>query len=617
MKTGQAHNHFISGHPWSIGNKKLAGTRAGKQYYIAFDTELVVQSGNRLFRTVEAILSPDWVSNEAIICVYDAYNREFFWISRAYEATRNGYNELLKDNLDQGTPKSQALYNGSYARARLRLKSYLDDGNTIREGEMKMISDPQGLPSLERKREGAHGLIIDTVEFQSAFFGALTNAQIIRKGVFMRKGRGKGRHPGGSAEGSRNSEDYHVKLQTKRPPCHVCNQPNIEGTHKCQHCFKWLIGWTDGRIGTEVCRLESTAKHTNGIFSLDRIDFEKQPRAQRISDRTRADQRRAGRSNFAMVRSAAATHAGRYAKLGFKSILDRIERDPYYLFNVAHSQITPDSCEFLEIIAKCLSPDFGHSREERDMQLGTGVVTRLLFMPDEERDIRKPLDVTKEAYVAHYARFFTLPQFAVLAMEILKAKGEPSPILHGWLGATLPIDQNNTQDCFFDLVDFAKSQWDDMYHDQKFDGKRFSFEDRATASDVPEFPKARSQQTTQGRQGMYRDFDPVARPEKGRGKGKGKQCPVFQRAVECWHCQQYGHRSFECPNRSELRQGYNRDWQYSGWLGEQKLGTQLWVEWPMAYFWIYFVFESCLPEGTAVRMSACQIGEEIIAPAHM
>ena len=110
-----AHNHFISGHPWSVGGKKLAGTRARKQYYVAFDTELAVQSGNRLFRTDEAI---DWISNEAIICVYDATNREFYWVSRAYEAARNGCNKLLKDNVEQNTPKSGALVSGSYAKAR-------------------------------------------------------------------------------------------------------------------------------------------------------------------------------------------------------------------------------------------------------------------------------------------------------------------------------------------------------------------------------------------------------------------------------------------------------------------------------------------------------------------
>ena len=32
--------------------------------------------------------------------------------------------------------------------------------------------------------------------------------------------------------------------------------------------------------------MEITAKKTNKVFSLDKIDFEKQPRAQRVSDRT-------------------------------------------------------------------------------------------------------------------------------------------------------------------------------------------------------------------------------------------------------------------------------------------------------------------------------------------
>ena len=37
LRTGRAHNFFIASHPWddAVGGKKLAGTRAGKQYYLA------------------------------------------------------------------------------------------------------------------------------------------------------------------------------------------------------------------------------------------------------------------------------------------------------------------------------------------------------------------------------------------------------------------------------------------------------------------------------------------------------------------------------------------------------------------------------------------------------
>ncbi len=34
--------------------------------YVAFDLELVMQQGCRVFKTDEAILPPDWISNECI-----------------------------------------------------------------------------------------------------------------------------------------------------------------------------------------------------------------------------------------------------------------------------------------------------------------------------------------------------------------------------------------------------------------------------------------------------------------------------------------------------------------------------------------------------------------------
>ena len=141
-------------------------------------------------------------------------------------------------------------------------------------------------------------------------------------------------------------------------------------------------------------------------------------------------------------------------------------------------------------------------------------------MPDEKRDIRKPLDVTNEAMIAHRARFFSLAQFAVLTTEIPKAKGEPSPLLHGWAGSVLPIDQGTAQDCFFYLVDFAKRQWAEQFDNLK--GEQYSFEPTATASDVADFPLARSTKHTDKREGLRRNFDPSARPEKGQ-------------AVECWN----------------------------------------------------------------------------------
>ena len=71
------------------------------------------------------------------------------------------------------------------------------------------------------------------------------------KGKGRGRGKGKGRHPGGSAAGSTNAEDYIYgnKVEIQQVKCHFCQQTNIEGTHKCQSCFKWLIAWWENRYG--------------------------------------------------------------------------------------------------------------------------------------------------------------------------------------------------------------------------------------------------------------------------------------------------------------------------------------------------------------------------------
>ena len=89
--------------------------------------------------------------------------------------------------------------------------------------------------------------------------------------------------------------------------------------------------------------------------------------------------------------------------------------------------------------------------------------------------------------------------------------------------------------------------------------------------------------STQGREGLRRNFDRVARPEKGRGNGK-PQRPIFQQAVECWNRGQYGHRyplsvpssglagtmshgnrGTQAAGHGAWNQGWNAGYQNQGW----------------------------------------------------
>ena len=115
--SGRAHSYFIATHPWDANMKKLSGTRAGKPFYVAIDVEMAMQVGARLFRTDEAIMTPDWIPNETIICVYNAAEREFYWSNRAYAAGRKSYNERVKRSKDQGDSVVQALTQSKRGRS--------------------------------------------------------------------------------------------------------------------------------------------------------------------------------------------------------------------------------------------------------------------------------------------------------------------------------------------------------------------------------------------------------------------------------------------------------------------------------------------------------------------
>ena len=84
--------------------RKLAGTRAGRPMYVAFDLELMMQHGCRVFRTDSAVLSPDWIPNECIICVYVAGARDFCHVNRGYPAYRKNYNNQRIKEHPEGTP---------------------------------------------------------------------------------------------------------------------------------------------------------------------------------------------------------------------------------------------------------------------------------------------------------------------------------------------------------------------------------------------------------------------------------------------------------------------------------------------------------------------------------
>ena len=522
--------------------RKLAGTRAGKPMYIAFDLELMMQHGCRVFQTDQAVLCSDWVPNECIICVYDAQMRNFYHINRGYPSCRKKYNEKIREH-KLGDP--------------VFVDSHLTDLNAMVDRNFDFFASEFGRGTLKsfpdsrrevtdvfKENESRHGVAQEHVQGYSRapFMGVSYVPQMrnkaSRKGWSKGKGKGKGKYV----------RDYDIdrsecvvapNIEVPLFACHNCGHRNMDGHHHCTKCRVHLENPSDIRLATEIARLESFAKESYGTFALDQVTTI-QPRGQRTrtlagaSSGSTVEQRRGGRSNYGVLRDAAVGYKRKMIKGKYESLTDRLELDPFFQFNAAQNQLTPPCLEFIERLAIAISPDFSRTRDARTGGKGTEVQTRLVFMPFTKRQIDHEIDVTYESAIAHHGRFFSLSQFAVYAGTILNARGEPSPIVRGWSEMSMAVDLTPELN-LADLTNFAKDQWCFAY-DQK--GSEFTNKPYAVATVEKDLPKAFSVVLNDTlERAKHREFEPKRQqwlqkgssPQgtgwegyKGVGQGKGR-----------------------------------------------------------------------------------------------
>ena len=219
--SGRAHSYFIATHPWDANMKKLAGTRAGKPYYVAIDVEMAMQVGARLFRTDEAIMTPDWIPNETIICVYNAAEREFYWSNRAYAAGRKSYNERVKRSKDQGDSVVQALTQSKRGKSMdLLLEQWSSFLTGVEPGKFFSLVQPKALSGVIRDMEAAEGIESEEMKnYLFAYYAAVSNSEVIEgrgKGKGRNKGKGKGSPPGREGRCHHPDEDRRSEVPRLR-----------------------------------------------------------------------------------------------------------------------------------------------------------------------------------------------------------------------------------------------------------------------------------------------------------------------------------------------------------------------------------------------------------------
>ena len=194
-----------------------------------------------------------------------------------------------------------------------------------------------------------------------------------------RKGRGKGkarREPAPLAELQPEDVLGGMRLFTPRTRCpnRVCGFMVKEGTLKCPMCRTDLIEPTDMNIATEIRHLEFVAMNSGRTLALDMIDFDKQPRSMRMTETAASTAgKRAGRSNYGVIKQSARNHVRSTAKKGYSNLIARLETDAFYQYNCALSNLLPHRLEFIGTLARCMVPDPKRSAEEIAKRMGTGV----------------------------------------------------------------------------------------------------------------------------------------------------------------------------------------------------------------------------------------------------
>ena len=460
--SGRPHNYFINMPPWHANMRKLAGTRAGKPMYVAFDVELMIQHGCRVFQTDQAILCSDWVPNECIICVYDAGLREFYHVNRAYPSNRKHYNEKIKF-FDGSTPALvPSLLTELNKMADDNFTSFRDN---VGRGHLRHFQDTvKEVTGIIRENESKYGQTpVEVKGYSRAPFMGVSYVPQLRKNA-SRKGWSKGKAKGKGKE----SRDYEIDrdecvvspmLKIPLNSCRACGQYNLDGHHKCFKCRAMMEEATDINLATEVARLESFAIESYGTFALDQVTTI-QPRSQRVRGQDDASSststtKRGGRSNYGVLRDQAVNYRKKMIKGQFQNLTDRLEQDPFFQFNAAQNQLTPPCLRFIERLASSIAPDFSRTAAARTGGKGTDIKTRLVFVPFVDRQFDHAIDVTYESMIAHHGRFFSLAQFAVYAGTVLNARGEPSPVLHGWNDMEMAVDLSPELN-LADLTNFRK-----------------------------------------------------------------------------------------------------------------------------------------------------------------
>ena len=576
-KTGRAHNYFTTCPPWKAQMRKLAGTRAGQPIYLAFDTELVMQHGCRVFATRKSILCLDWVPNSALMYAYDARNNQFVWFNRAYAKMRQMYHEEMKshstDDPQFRLSKLAEARNYMLNNARQNQQHVKVGQINLMRGAVKMtgITDEVALTQSQASREGP------PPELTGFMLGQVCIIINEEMSGWAGKGKSKGKSKGKKGKGKGKFRDITdedlmaneiVQIPKRVCPSPLCATKHFDGQRKCDYCRQDLQVWSDARSASELARMEETANLNESVVALDQLSTRSFRKANVVKDTSKGEQQRGAKSAFGLVKRLAVNYVRKAKQLGLPGPTKRLEVDPLFAYNCATTQLTSGSLTFLHRLARAIFANPGRSALERKRALDDQERehhSKLCFIPTIARDPNDAMSIEDESFVCHHNRFFNLKQFSMWC-SLARTRNEPVVAVEGW-GSLECVPEGDAVQILSDLVEFAERNWA-----RACEGTEYS----DTTIFSGRFPEVKlTERRSTAKESTKTAFDP-------RSKGVGKDAKL------CYECGSPDHRARDCPEAKGRNKGkgkgkgksqYQGGWQSSwnqGWGGSWGSGSWDW-----------------------------------------
>ncbi|CAL1159387.1 unnamed protein product [Cladocopium goreaui] len=332
--------------------------------------------------------------------------------------------------------------------------------------------------------------------------------------------RGQGRH---GFELQFKDISYNQIQDTPQVRCGhpICGYLMMDGHLKCPRCFRQMEPVTDANIATEVARREAMARTRGVPFSMDKVIFN-HPRRGRVARQPEKGSSSSStairtRSTYGNLRDMAKNYVRSFKKRGFKDLVDRLVRDPFFQFNAANQNLVPEALLFIERLAGCVSPTIERTKAQ---VLGEKLemATKLIFVPSSEREPDQPLDLHTEVFVSHRGVFLDIGQFAVYVAKFIKPRQRPLPIVYGWGNRDFVPDASDAKEIAKELVEFSKLQWSNFASQQTHKESETTGDDREVS--LPHASAAISQPEHQ--RPHHEQFEPnLGKPARGGPYGQG------------------------------------------------------------------------------------------------